>query len=81
MNQRYAIKEKDDVSSISEKSTGACLSEKADEFINYIVSVALPEVDVDAYTTKLKMSVHDYALQKAEDECHVARHSGVDISY
>ena len=68
-------------SSNSEKSSSASLSEKADEFINYIVSVTLPEVDVDAYSTKLKISVHDYALQKADEECHVARHSGVDISY
>ena len=43
------------------------MSEKADEFINYIVSISLPEVDVDSYTSKLKMSVHDYAMKKAEE--------------
>ena len=59
------MKEKDDQSSVSESN--ACLSEKADEFINYIVSISLPEVDVDSYTSKLKMSVHDYAMKKAEE--------------
>lgn len=37
MSQRYAIKEKDDHSSVS--GSHAMLSEKADEFINYIVSI------------------------------------------
>ena len=78
MSQRYALKEEDEGQ--TQKSTGPTLSEKADELINYVVSVALPEVDVDAYSTKLKMSVHDYAFQRAEEECHVARHSGVDLS-
>ena len=60
MSQRYALKEEDEGQ--TQKSTGPTLSEKADELINYVVSVALPEVDVDAYSTKLKMSVHDYAF-------------------
>ena len=61
------MKEKDDQSSVSENNDNPGLSEKADEFINYIVSISLPEVDVDSYTSKLKMSVHDYAMKKAEE--------------
>ena len=59
------MKEKDEQSSVYESND--CLYEKADEFINYIVSISLPEVDVDSYTSKLKMSVHDYAMKKAEE--------------
>lgn len=57
------------------------MSEKADEFINYIVSVALPEIDVDSYSTKSNLSVADFATKKAEEFCQVTRPSGVDLSF
>jgi hypothetical protein len=40
---------------------GVILSEKADELINYILGITLPEVDADAYSTRDNISVKEYA--------------------
>ena len=45
-----------------------------------MVSVSLPEVDIDQYSTKLMVSVQEYALRKAEDHSKATRSSAVELS-
>ena len=53
---------------------------KADELISLILSLNLPEVDVDQYNSHGGVAVKDYAQRKAEEFRSLMRNSGLEMS-
>ena len=51
---RYKINAKDD-------------QEYADNLINTVMKLALPEVDMDQYGTRMSLSANEYAVKKATE--------------
>jgi len=55
--------------------------EEADELIDFIVGITLPEVDADQYSTKQNISVKEYAERKAAEFRSVASNNGKELSH
>jgi len=44
-----------------------CSIDAADNLINKVMKLALPEVDMDQYSARMQISANDYAVNKAND--------------
>lgn len=42
-------------------------SDKADELINFILNIQIPEIDMDLYSTELNISAEEYAMRKVNE--------------
>lgn len=47
-------------------------TEKADELINFILNITVPEIDIDQYKIIMNISAEEYALKKANELCRAS---------